>query len=133
MCIIQLKDFKMPNILRPAFPGLEKLGVTWSCKAAHPHWYCVLRTVRLGCLPRKYQPCITAGSWGSYSAQWFLPCGPSSATPTSPRTCQKCRLKGSTGNYIQYLGITYNGKEYEKRYVCVCLCVCVRTCVYVYS
>ena len=35
----------------------------------------------------------------------------------------------STGNYIQYLGITYNGKELEKNgyyiYIYVCVCVCV--------
>ena len=34
----------------------------------------------------------------------------------------------STGNYIQYLVINHNGKEYAE-YVCVCVCVCV--CVYV--
>ena len=27
----------------------------------------------------------------------------------------------STGNYIQYLVITYNGKEYEKEYTYVCV------------
>ena len=32
----------------------------------------------------------------------------------------------STGNYIQYLVITYNGKEYGEKYIlCVCVCVCV--------
>ena len=39
----------------------------------------------------------------------------------------------STGNYTQYLEITYNGKESEKLYIyiyiymymCVCVCVCV--------
>ena len=36
----------------------------------------------------------------------------------------------STGSYIQYLVITYNGKESENEYVCVCVCVCV--CVYIY-
>ena len=47
----------------------------------------------------------------------------------------------STGNYIQYLVITYNGKEPEKNiYVCVCvyiymciyiyICVCVCVCIY---
>ena len=31
-----------------------------------------------------------------------------------------------TGRYIQYLIITYNGKESEKEYIyCVCVCVCV--------
>ena len=28
-------------------------------------------------------------------------------------------------NYIQYLIITYNGKDPEKECVCVCVCVCV--------
>ena len=27
----------------------------------------------------------------------------------------------STGNYIQYLVITYNGKEYEKVYISICI------------
>ena len=31
----------------------------------------------------------------------------------------------STGNYIQYPVITYNGKESEEVCVCVCVCVCV--------
>ena len=31
-------------------------------------------------------------------------------------------------NYIQYPVINYNGKEYEKEYICLCVCVCV--CVY---
>ena len=29
----------------------------------------------------------------------------------------------STGNYTQYPVINDNGKEYEKKYVCVCVCV----------
>ena len=28
-------------------------------------------------------------------------------------------------DYIQYLVINYNGKEYEKECVCVCVCVCI--------
>ena len=39
-------------------------------------------------------------------------------------------LPDSTGNYVQYLVINHNGKEYEKECVCVCLCVCV--CIYIY-
>ena len=31
----------------------------------------------------------------------------------------------STGNYIQYLVINYNGKESEKEYIYICVCVCV--------
>ena len=31
----------------------------------------------------------------------------------------------SAGKYIQYLVITYNGKESEKEYICVRVCVCV--------
>ena len=30
----------------------------------------------------------------------------------------------STGNYIQYLVINYNGKEYEKEYVCIMESLC---------
>ena len=29
----------------------------------------------------------------------------------------------STGNYIQYLVITYNGQESEKEYTYVCVCI----------
>ena len=29
----------------------------------------------------------------------------------------------STGNYIHYLVITCNRKEYEKGYTCVCVCM----------
>ena len=29
----------------------------------------------------------------------------------------------STGNYIQYLIVTYKGKESEKEYICVCVCM----------
>ena len=29
------------------------------------------------------------------------------------------------GNSIQYLVITYNGKESEKEYIYICVCVCV--------
>ena len=36
------------------------------------------------------------------------------------------------GNYIQYLAITYNGKESEKGCVCVCVCVCMYICICVY-
>ena len=35
----------------------------------------------------------------------------------------------STGNYIQYPMINHNGKEYEKRNVCIYMCVCVCVCV----
>ena len=31
----------------------------------------------------------------------------------------------NTGDYIQYLLITCNGKESEKEYMCVCMYVCV--------
>jgi len=42
-------------------------------------------------------------------------------------------LKCNTGNYIQYLVTSHNGKEYIKKnvyvpvrvYVCVCVCVCI--------
>ena len=35
---------------------------------------------------------------------------------------------------VQYLVITYNGKESEKEYMCVCVCVCVYfVCVYIYT
>ena len=30
----------------------------------------------------------------------------------------------TTGNYIQYLVITYNGKESKNKYICVCCCCC---------
>ena len=32
----------------------------------------------------------------------------------------------STGNYSQYLVITYNGKESEKEYICACAYIYVR-------
>ena len=35
----------------------------------------------------------------------------------------------STGNYIQHLAITYNGKESEKEYIYVHMCVCVCICI----
>ena len=40
-------------------------------------------------------------------------------------------LKCNTGNYIQYLPLEDNGKEYIKKnvYVCMCVCVCVCVCV----
>ena len=38
-------------------------------------------------------------------------------------------LLSSTGNYTQYLVITYNGKESEKEYICIYMCVCVCVCV----
>jgi len=42
-------------------------------------------------------------------------------------------LPYSTGNYIQYLIINYNGKESENAYkciyfVCICMCVCESLC-----
>ena len=38
----------------------------------------------------------------------------------------------STGNYIQYLVMVYNGKELEKGiYICVCMCVCVESFFYI--
>ena len=33
------------------------------------------------------------------------------------------QLLYSTGNYAQYLIITYNGKEYEKEYIYTYLCI----------
>ena len=43
----------------------------------------------------------------------------------------------STGNYIQNLAITYNGKESEKEYISIYItespwCVCVCVCVYIF-
>ena len=38
----------------------------------------------------------------------------------------------STGNYIQYLMINHNGKEYTYVYICVCMCVCVYIYMYIY-
>ena len=35
----------------------------------------------------------------------------------------------STGNYIQYLMINHNGKEYTCAYVCVCVCVSCSVCL----
>ena len=37
----------------------------------------------------------------------------------------------STGNYIQYIVITYKGKK-GKRYMYIYVCVCVCVCMYVY-
>ena len=39
------------------------------------------------------------------------------------------KLIYSTGNYIQYLIITYNEKESEKEPILVCVCVCACVCV----
>ena len=38
----------------------------------------------------------------------------------------------STGNYAQYLVITYHRKESETEYIYVCVCVCVCVCVYIH-
>ena len=35
----------------------------------------------------------------------------------------------STGNYTQSFGIEHDGRQYEKKNVCLCVCVCV--CVFV--
>ena len=37
----------------------------------------------------------------------------------------------STGNYIQYLAMTYNGKESEKEYIYIYVCVCVYIYIYI--
>ena len=41
-------------------------------------------------------------------------------------------LKCNTGNYIQYLPLEDNGKEYIKKnvYVCMCVCVCINESVF---
>ena len=31
----------------------------------------------------------------------------------------------SKGNYIQCLGIEHDGRQYDKKNICVCVCVCV--------
>ena len=33
----------------------------------------------------------------------------------------------STENYVQSLGVTPDGRRYEKKNVCVCVCVCIHT------
>ena len=38
---------------------------------------------------------------------------------------QPRNLLYSTRNYIQYLIITYSGKESKTECVCVCVCVCI--------
>ena len=38
----------------------------------------------------------------------------------------------STGDFIQYPGINYSGKEYKKGYIYICVCVCVYIYIYIY-
>ena len=41
---------------------------------------------------------------------------------------QPRNLLYSTRNYIQYLIITYSGKESKTEYMCVCVCVYTYSC-----
>ena len=39
----------------------------------------------------------------------------------------------STGNYVHYPVINYNGKEYEKEYIYVCIYICVYIYLYTHT